>query len=609
MRSLPQAPTSADDSYCCKYFIRLLVSVLLQSTCKQSPVTKATTMNSKLYTSLIIATSLLQQLTAQTHANRSLSNLTTITSVNATLLPAASNSLNLGSNAAKWKTLYLYNLAFANGSIQTTAFIPYTAGAGISIVNNQIINQSPSQWSINGTSLYYNAGNVGIGTNNPAAKLQVAGGDALINGLTVGTGSGNLNSNTVVGQQALYSNTIGFSNTVYGNQAMQANTAGYDNSAVGENALFSNVDGIENTAMGNSTLYYNVSGYGNTAVGNGALLNNGAVPNPFAAPEGSYNTASGFLALANNSTGSNNAAFGTAALNTNTTGNYNTAVGAYSDAAAEDLQNASALGANSIVNNSNKIRLGDVNVTVVESAAGSWTTSDGRFKTNVKETVVGLPFIKLLRPVTYNFDAAKFDAFLSERFPDSIKAKRKDALRKGNVRSATVIQTGFIAQEVADAAKKAGYNFNGVHIPENTADNYSISYEKIVVPLVKSVQELSLQNEEMKTQIAQLQAAIAALLEKNNPQNIPLSAASLQQNAPNPFNGTTSISYNIPANTRMAELLITGKQGNTFKRIQLTGTGKSSVTINTAALAAGTYQYSLYIDGSIVESRQMTVIK
>jgi len=172
-----------------------------------------------------------------------------------------------------------------------------------------------------------------------------------------------------------------------------------------------------------------------------------------------------------------------------------------------------------------------------------------------------------------------------------------------------VVQTGFIAQEVAEAAKQAGYNFNGVHVPDNGADNYSISYEKLVVPLVKAVQELSQQNESMKMQIAQLQASFASLQDKTNFQNVPLNAASLQQNAPNPFNSTSSIAYNLPANTRMAEIVITGKQGNIVKKVQLNGTGMGTLNFNSSGIAAGTYQYSLYVDGSMVESKQMTVIK
>jgi hypothetical protein len=46
----------------------------------------------------------------------------------------------------------------------------------------------------------YPGGNVGIGATTPGAKLDVDG-DALINGLTVGKGPGNLSQNVVLGIQ------------------------------------------------------------------------------------------------------------------------------------------------------------------------------------------------------------------------------------------------------------------------------------------------------------------------------------------------------------------------------------------------------------------------
>jgi hypothetical protein len=133
-----------------------------------------------------------------------------------------------------------------------------------------------SYWSSsNSTDIYYNSGNVGIGTTTPTKKLQVVGSDALINGLTVGTGGGSLSSNTAFGVNALSVNILGYNNTAIGVNALAKNTGpklidnlyDTDNTAVGVNALTNNTTGYWNTAVGLNALYNNTDGFFNTAIG------------------------------------------------------------------------------------------------------------------------------------------------------------------------------------------------------------------------------------------------------------------------------------------------------------------------------------------------------
>jgi hypothetical protein len=49
--------------------------------------------------------------------------------------------------------------------------------------------------------------------------------------------------------------------------------------------------------------------------------------------------------------------------------------------------------------------------------------------------------------------------------------------------------TGFVAQEVEQAAKKLGYDFSGVDAPKEKDGMYGLRYAEFVVPLVKAVQE------------------------------------------------------------------------------------------------------------------------
>jgi hypothetical protein len=214
-----------------------------------------------------------------------------------------------------------------------------------------------------------------------------------------------------------------------------------------------------------------------------------------------------------------------------------------------------------------------------------------------------------------------------QTYPDSLKQKRLEQMDKtAATKASAIIQSGFIAQEVAEAVRKSGYDFNGVHAPENPTDNWSISYEKLVVPLVKAVQELSSQNEKLKTQNDDLQqkyeaqqkqidelrgmmttnhASAGGNLSTVNSQQ----SSSLFQNVPNPFNHTTTINYSLPQTYSSAKIILTDKAGKVLKQVSLTAKGKGSLNIDASVFASGAYQYSLYVDGKLIDTRQMILAK
>src|SRR5439155_16917319 len=106
-------------------------------------------------------------------------------------------------------------------------------------------------------------------------------------------------------------------NTVLGDDALFSNTGSY-NTAIGFNALHSNTSGISNTATGYRALLNNTTGSVNKATGIFALVNN---------TTGEKNTANGVSALFSNTSGNRNTAIGWGALQNNTTGTLNVAVG------------------------------------------------------------------------------------------------------------------------------------------------------------------------------------------------------------------------------------------------------------------------------------------
>lgn len=86
------------------------------------------------------------------------------------------------------------------------------------------------------------------------------------------------------------------------------------------------------------------------------------------------------------------------------------------------------------------------------------------------------------------------------------------------------------------------------------------------------------------------------------------SAARLEQNAPNPFYNKTIIQHYVPEEAGNAQLQITALDGKVVKSINL-NKGFSTTTISGSELVAGTYFYTLIIDGSNAATKEMILTK
>jgi hypothetical protein len=414
-----------------------------------------------------------------------------------------------------------------------------------------------------------------------------------------------------------------------------------ENTFYGYKSGISNTSGSGNTANGYLALYVNTQGHGNTANGYKALVDNTL---------GTYNTANGASALAYNNMGYENTAIGTDALFSNQTGTYLTAIGAETDIDADGYTNSTAIGYDATISGSNQVVLGNSSITeIAAQVTGITALSDGRFKKNIKEDVPGLEFIKLLRPVTYNYNIKGFNTQIKGNPPSAAQKQNTlgSAMGKGlsNMQPSQpgkedevgiaqkekINYTGLVAQEVETAANKVGYDFSGLHKPANDKDTYGLNYTDFVVPLIKSVQELSASNDSLKNQNALQQQQNELQRQLNNDlQNqlnelkvkleslvkggissgsATLSSAKLEQNIPNPFNQTTLINYYVPETTGRAFIKVTGINGEAIKTIQLNGTGSGQITLQTATLASGNYTYSLYVDGNLIDTKVMVLAK
>jgi hypothetical protein len=112
---------------------------------------------------------------------------------------------------------------------------------------------------------------------------------------------------------------------------------------------------------------------------------------------------------------------------------------------------------------------------------------------------MGLDFVNKLEPVTYRWDKRSNYVEQGEDFKDLIT----DGTHKEDW-----LDTGFLAQDVEKLESEYGYNIadktNLTTTLSDDGNQYGLTYSKFVPMLVKSVQELSTQVDELKQELKTL---------------------------------------------------------------------------------------------------------
>jgi hypothetical protein len=116
-----------------------------------------------------------------------------------------------------------------------------------------------------------------------------------------------------------------------------------------------------------------------------------------------------------------------------------------------------------------------------------------------------------LKPVTFNWDMHKLDEF--KGIADTIMSKN-ESMRKSRDDKEKKAYTGFLAQQVEQAAQQCGFDFSAIIKPANEKTPYNLSYAEFVVPLVKAVQEQQKTIEKQQKQIDELTRLVEKLTKK-----------------------------------------------------------------------------------------------
>lgn len=413
------------------------------------------------------------------------------------------NNTALGKNTMENLTTGANNTAIGMNALRANTTASSNTAIGFDALN---ANSGARNTAIGWRALYFNT----TGTDNTAVGYF-----ALSSNLT---GS----FNTAVGYQALRDNT-GSSNTAIGFNALRDNTSGSNNTAAGVRCLANNTTGIQNSGMGYECLLNNTTGSGNSAMGHNAMSanftgsNNAAFgKDALSACTASFNTAAGIYAGGGITGGQYNTALGYNALPSTTAASNNTAGGAFAGIGG-NYTNTTAIGAAASPSANNRITIGTALSLNLTGGYGTWQNfSDARFKRDVQEDVPGLEFILRLRPVSYLLDAEATERKSGnwQRMDTCTLKDHRAIYLKRIAEVAAERQTGFIAQEVEEAARAISFDFDGVHHPVEANDTYTLGYELFTLPLIQAVKEqeaviieLETVNAELRRRVAEVEAA------------------------------------------------------------------------------------------------------
>lgn len=433
-----------------------------------------------------------------------------------------SNDKGAGNTAIGSKALLSNTQGTTNTAIGSNALFSNTTGLSNTVTGNQaLLSNTTGQFNVAD-------GFQSMLANDVGQSNTAVGHESL---LSNGSGLGN----TAVGSQALFTNSTGNSNTATGHQSLFFNSTGQFNVAIGDSALMANTTASDNTAIGFKTMLQNNSSVRNTAIGTGALTrlvgdgffrsDNIAIgPNAqFGIKSAASNLCLGFntLEIAKEafddvavggralfqtiSSAGDNTAVGVDAIGNEDASEDNVAIGRFALIFSSGTRSV-ALGSNAkntVLND--QVMLGNPNITSISGAVNFSKLSDGRFKKNIRANIPGIVFIMKLRPVTYQVDLPSLNKKIYAQ------TGGRPPSRIGSDAAQQVIQSGFIAQEVEQAAKEIGFDFSGVNRPQQEGGLYSLRYASFVMPLVKAVQEQQQLADRLRQSNAGLEKQLDAL--------------------------------------------------------------------------------------------------
>ena len=220
------------------------------------------------------------------------------------------------------------------------------------------------------------------------------------------------------------------------------------------------------------------------------------------------------------------------------------------------------------------------------------TDSDYRLKENIRSfSSRSLDDIMDMNVVTYNLKQVEVDA------GDSVPSYKFEP------DSPVLKQThfGLIAQELREIYPELVYEDGNGYL--------SVNYVELVPVLIKSIQELKTELDEVKKGAGHAPTRGSVLTEQSDGPDVPVLNTALYQNSPNPFTERTIIRCDIENSVADAVLYLNDMNGRQIDSRMIVERGATEVTIEGGSLDAGIYMYSLIADGQVIDTKRMILTK
>ncbi len=239
--------------------------------------------------------------------------------------------------------------------------------------------------------------------------------------------------------------------------------------------------------------------------------------------------------------------------------------------------------------------IGNVKVAGTISAY-SIQSSDIKYKKNIKSLQANkstaLSKVLELNPIVYNLKQIyRKSAGDSIRKDKGLYDEKSEIFRKRHY--------GLIAQELQKVYPELVYKDGNGYL--------GVNYTELIPVLIQSIKEL-------KQEVDYLRSQKEGKIQYFAPKNSAISTAktiksTLYQNSPNPFKESTIIKYYIPQEVNSAIISIYDLNGKLLKTIPLTEKGEGSIEIGGGDLYAGLFNYTLIVDGKLIDTKRMVLTK